>query len=106
MDGRSVKAEIWKGIEGLSGYEVSNLGRVMSLNYRGTGRERLMIQSDFMGYKVVNIRGKVYKVHRLVAQSFVPNPEGYSDVSHINGDSSDNRADNLCWVYHNHWRKK
>ena len=37
------------------------------------------------------------KVHRLVAQAFVPNPKGHKEINHINEDKSDNRAENLEW---------
>jgi len=45
-----------------------------------------------------NGRRKKFRVHRLVAESFVENPHGLSWVNHINGDKSDNRSENLEWV--------
>ena len=89
--------EIWRtavydGIvyEGL--YKVSNLGRILSLNYRNTGKEELMNPFDNgKGYLQVGLRkNRKYKtclVHRLVAQTFLPNPENKPQVNHkIEGD--------------------
>ena len=89
--------EIWKtavydGIlyEGL--YIVSNLGRILNLNYRNTGKPELMNPSeDKDGYLVVELRkngeSKTCRVHRLVAFTFLENPEGKPQVNHkIEGD--------------------
>ena len=94
--------EIWKEIEGTNGvYLVSNLGRVKSVNYRGQkGVEKIMIGGrDEKGYRVVTIamfKGKkTQKVHRLVAKAFVPNPNGFEEVNHIDGDKENNNAETL-----------
>lgn len=58
------------------------------------------------GYLTLKHRGKRHHVHRLVATKYIPNPSGYSDVNHKNGNKLDNRADNLEWcsrsqnIYH------
>lgn len=39
-------------------------------------------------------------IHRLVAETFIPNPNNYSDVDHINGNTQDNRVENLRWCTH------
>ena len=84
--------EIWRtavydGIvyEGL--YKVSNLGRILSLNYRRTGKPELMTPSEYTGgYLRVtlskNRKSKPCKVHRLVAETFLPNPEGKPCINH------------------------
>ena len=91
-----------KGYEGL--YEVSNYGRVRSLNYRRRGVRKVLKCYARLGYyiKVSLVKDgvrKYYRVHRLVAQAFLPQPmEGQTQVEHINTDKRDNRVQNLRWV--------
>ena len=54
----------------------------------------------FNGYEVVSINHKKYKVHRLVAQAFLPNPENKPCVNHIDGNKQNNHYKNLEWVTH------
>lgn len=105
--------EIWKDIEGYEGlYQVSNLGRVKSLErqvwkkrqqcyLRVRGRIKQQAVSCW-GYWLVSLSAngvnKYHSVHRLVAQAFVPNPENKPDIDHINTIKTDNRAENLRWV--------
>lgn len=95
--------EIWLPIKGYEGkYELSSFGRVRSLNYHRTGQTKYMIlQNDKYGYKCVPLRknGKLrlYKVHRLVAEAFIPNLFGDPQVNHIDEDKTNNHVDNLEW---------
>ena len=99
--------EIWKDIKGYEGmYQVSNMNNVKSLNYNGTGKEKLLKPlNNGHGYLRVNLwkDGKIKQclVHRLVADAFiqfVPQEGVMYDVDHRNTDRTDNRAINLCWV--------
>ena len=106
--------EVWSPIfvckeesaEGVSHYEVSNLGNVRRSAYTGfRGKQfasRLVhAYKNPNGYLVVKLsyNGKVYNfhVHRLVAMEFIRNTEGYYFVWHKDGNRQNNRADNLEW---------
>ena len=103
--------EIWKDIKKYEGlYQVSNLGRVKSLErIRKNGKnnfylkkERLLKQAtQNIGYKFVVLykdNGKKgYRVHRLVAETFIPNPNNYNCINHKDECRTNNKVDNLEW---------
>ena len=118
--------EIWKPVKGFEGYyEVSNLGRVRSIdrvvvdtvrNCERLLKGNVLIQKDNgNGYKNVMFckEHKLYNkyVHRLVAETFIPNKDNLPQVNHKDEDKSNNRVDNLEWCtsfYNNEYgtRKK
>lgn len=106
--------EIYKKIEGFDGYEISNKGNVKSLErdmirksklgkeYTYHKKESILKpKTDTDGYKLVNLyKGKksfTLKVHRLVAEAFILNPNNYPIINHKNEKKDDNAVDNLEW---------
>ena len=114
---------MYKAIKGYEGfYEVNELGKIRSVDrivkfkdgsvrkYKGKELKPSMDQS---GYAIVHLNkngiAKTCNVHRLVAETFVPNPNNLSQVHHLNHERKDNRAQNLAWVTiseqrDDHWR--
>lgn len=83
-------------------YKVSNKGYVISMNYMHTKKPCIMKEEVNHGYKRVMLchNGKKYhkRIHRLVAESFIPNPNNKLEVNHIDGDKTNNNVFNLEWV--------
>ena len=103
--------EMWRPIEGYEGkYEVSNKGRVKSLKRYSTrfgyqkelvGEKLMSIQKSPTGYMQVHLSNKgkrtTKSVHRLVAQAFIPNPQGLPLINHKDEDPTNNHVENLEW---------
>jgi hypothetical protein len=102
--------EMWFPIAEAPDYYISNHGRVLSVK-RGKPRF-LKIGTNKWGYQhytlTIDGRGKSFNVHRLVANYFVPNPDGLPQVDHIDQDKANNVATNLRWVTskQNYWNQK
>lgn len=97
----NMKKETWKPVEGFNAYEVSNLGRVR--NRKSKTIKKTVINKN-TGYEMVMLFGKEKPVncyvHRLVAEAFLANPDGCTDVDHIDNKRSNNIVTNLRWVMH------
>lgn len=101
--------EIWKDIQGYEGkYQISSLGRVKSCRRTSvvnggvySRSEKILKQSIVSGYNTVCLCNqsmqKNFKVHRLVASSFVPNPNNFKYINHIDENKQNNSSDNLEW---------
>jgi hypothetical protein len=90
--------EIWKPIQDCYDYEISNLGRVKNIK---TGKYlKTSIRPDrYVNISLcVNNKTKNCKLHRLIAQAFIPNPENKPTVNHIDRNRSNNKLSNLEWA--------
>lgn len=108
-----IKVEIWKDIENYPNYQISNFGRVKSkkrITRVGIKNVKKIIRNEkilkplkltkgYLGIRLYdnNSNAKTFKIHRLVAQAFIPNPNNLPQVNHIDGDKTNNRIDNLEW---------
>ena len=85
--------EIW-GIHPKTGLYVSSHGRII------TKRKGVHRGCQCKGYLVVRYNSRSLYIHRLIAETFIPNPENKPEVNHKNGDRADNRVENLEWATH------
>ena len=89
--------EEWKKIDGYEHYSVSKdgkvrndkSGRILKAYYNKYGYQQVKL------YK--NRKGNNFLIHRLVAEAFIPNPENFPCIDHINTIRDDNRVENLRW---------
>ena len=101
--------KIWRA-NIINGYDISTLGRVrnnktsniIKADEEEKGYQRLSI--------IVNGKKKHFAIHRLVALAFIPNPNNYPQVDHIDGDKTNNKVSNLRWCSNEqnakwHWER-
>lgn len=91
--------EEFRDIKGFENYQVSNLGRIYSKKRRTCIKVKRLAGRGY--YQVrLSKEGKYYykNLHRLVAETFLPNPDNLRTVNHINGNKLDNRLTNLEWA--------
>jgi len=114
---KAKQVEQWLPIPGHEGrYEVSNMGAVRSIPFKknfikngkticltrkGTVLKKRFVRHGYIAASIYCLgvkRPKQIAEHRLVAMAWCPNPNGYKEVNHKNGNKADNRAENLEWV--------
>ena len=99
MDNQQLSSKTeWREVKEYSNYEVNQLGEI-----RHKKRQKILKPRDNNGgYQYVNfkINGKNtnFAVHRIVANAFIPNPNGYTEVNHKDYNKKNNCVDNLEWV--------
>ena len=106
--------EVWKDIyytDSITGelidyrgkYQASNRSRIKSLNFRNTGKEKIMNQTfnKITGYNYVSLlkngKYKNHTVHRIISHLFIPNPNNLPYINHKDEDKTNNRVENLEW---------
>lgn len=99
--------EKWRQVPGYSRYEVSSFGRVRSIDHfdslgrKHSGRMLRQVSDGKGNYLYVTLTSSIgsrrESVHRIVASAFLPNPEGYNEINHIDEDKKNNAVWNLEW---------
>jgi hypothetical protein len=87
--------EVWKNITNYTNYEVSTFGNIRNKKTRRILKQAIM--SGYYGVGLSNIRTKTFQVHRLVAETFIENPENKTHVNHKDKNKLNNNISNLEW---------
>ena len=102
--------ERWKDVKGFEGlYKVSNFGNIM---HKSKGAWKILkntnSKGDYLSVKLKSNNGsiKYTRIHRIVAETFIPNPLNLPQVNHIDMNKQNNRVDNLEWCSHRENIKK
>lgn len=107
--------EIWKDVKGYENlYQISNTGKIKSLErYKNNHSKKQLVKEKIRkqivsktGYYTCmlnkNGKNKLFKVHRLIAEAFIPNPNNYPIINHKDGNKLNNDISNLEWCNYSH----
>ena len=101
---RKKRNDEWFEIPGHSNYFIKENGDIFFQGCQGKRvyRKPKMIQKTInkVGYYIVHLDAKVYLLHRLLAQTFIPNPENKPEIDHADGNPQNNELSNLRWATH------
>jgi hypothetical protein len=89
--------EVWAYVSSRDDFAVSDMGRVAKIKSTRASKAGLRGGVCPKGYVRVRIGKKMMRVHRLVAEAFIPNPNGLESINHKDGNKTNNRASNLEW---------
>lgn len=91
--------EEFRDLQGFDNYQISNLGRIYSKKKRTCLKVKKLGNSGYYQVRLSKDGKYIYKnLHRILAETFIPNPNNYRTVNHINGNKLDNRISNLEWA--------
>ena len=91
--------EEFRDIKDFENYQVSNLGRIYSKKRRSCLKVKRLAGRGYYQVRLSKNGRYYYKnLHRLIAETFISNPNNYKTVNHINGNKLDNRLSNLEWA--------
>ena len=89
-----MREDEWRPLRDMPEFSVNAYGRIC----RTETLQELKTYTNSRGYKIVTLNKKVKRVHRLVAEAFLENPEGKEIVNHKDGDTANNQVENLEWT--------
>lgn len=91
--------EEFRDLKDFDGYQISNLGRIYSKKRRACLKVKRLAGHGYYQVRLSKDGKYVYKnLHRIIAETFIPNPNNLRTVNHINGNKLDNRLENLEWA--------